>query len=71
MCADVALAVAVDRDVPAVVDLDPGSVEAEPVAVRHRADRQHGVGAVHDPAVVAAHDHLVADALDGRSPERP
>ena len=67
----VALAVAVDRDEPTGVDLDTGRIEPEAVAVGNRPDRQHGVRAVHDPAVVATHDDRVAAAFDRRSPARP
>ena len=45
----VALAVVVDRDVAAAVDLDAGRVEAEAVAVGHRADGQHGVASCARP----------------------
>ena len=42
-----------DRHVAAVVDLDPGRVEPEVLAVGDRPDREHHVRALDDAAVVA------------------
>ena len=66
--ADVRLAVVVDRDVAAAVDLDAGGVEAEALGVGDRADGQQRVGALDRPPVVAAHHDAVVDALDARGP---
>ena len=62
--------VVVDRDVPAVVDRHPGSVEVEPVRVGHGTDRQHGVRGAHDTAVVTAHDDdvVLVVSFDRRRP---
>ena len=61
---DVGAAGVVDRHVAAAVHLHAGGVEAEALAVRHRADGEQGVAALRRPAVVAPHRHPAVDAVD-------
>ncbi len=65
---EVRQAVVVDPDVAAVVDLQPGFLQPQPVAVRDRPDREDGVRAVDDPAVLADDAHRVPVTGDGGRP---